>query len=113
MLLENIGPVLLIGGLLRNIHTGLVFMTDYLSFGDIVLGSKPVIVVLDEENVDEDGGVDEQREGDDEEESPLNSISHFCSMLLVLKANLRTYCMMGMRLKVITSLLCEFISFFG
>ena len=58
--------------------------------------------MLDEENVDEDGGVDEQREGDDEEESPLNSISHFCSMLLVLKANLRTYCM---KLKVVTSLL--------
>ena len=69
--------------------------------------------MLDEENVDEDGGVDEQREGDNEEESPLNSISHFCSMLLVLKANLRTYCMVGTKLKVITFLLCEFISFFG
>ena len=85
----------------------------YLSFSNIVLGSKPVIVVLDEENVDEDGGVDEQREGDNKEKGPLNSISHFCSMLLVLKANLMTYCMVGMKLKVITSLLCEFISFFG
>ena len=43
----------------------------YLSFSNIVLGSKPVIVVLDEEDVDEDGGVDEEGEGDDEEEGPL------------------------------------------
>ena len=49
----------------------IAFITDYLSFGNIVLGSESVIVVLDEEDVDEDGGVDEEGEGDDEEEGPL------------------------------------------
>ena len=62
----------------------------YLSFSNIVLGSKPVIVVLDEEDVDEDGGVDEEGEGDDEEEGPLNP--HLRSRLherRPLQANLR------------------------
>ena len=64
--------------------------TDYLSFGNIILGSESVIVVLDEEDVDEDGGVDEEGEGDDEEEGPL--YSHLRSRLCEgrpLEANLR------------------------
>ena len=52
---------------------------SHLSFSDIVLRSEPAIVVVDEEDVDEDGRVDQEGEGKHKQERPLDS--HFHSRL--------------------------------
>ena len=89
---EQVCSVLLTHALCKETFLLLLYFTRKIDLGfalDLVL--YPPVVVVDEQDVDGDRGVDEEGHGEEEDEGVLDSFLRFLPAHLIVQAKLQSY----------------------